>query len=51
MMRNIFKKVPKRYITLAERRRKKEMEMQIVNIVGIIFIAMILVMGVILLVG
>jgi len=49
MMRNIFKKDPKRYITLAERRRRKEMEMQIVNVIGIIFIAMILVMGVILL--
>ena len=49
---NIFKrKVPKRYVTLAERKRKREMEMQIVNIIGIIFIAMIVVMGIVLMVN
>tara|TARA_R100001510_G_C7566706_1_gene144723 strand:- start:362 stop:520 length:159 start_codon:yes stop_codon:yes gene_type:complete len=49
---NIFKrKIPKRYVTIAERKRRREMEMQIVNIIGIIFIAMILVMGVVLMVN
>lgn len=49
---NIFKrKVPKRYVTIAERKRRREMEMQIVNVIGIIFIAMILVMGIVLMVN
>lgn len=49
---NIFKrKVPKRYVTIAERKRKREMEMQIVNIICIIFIAMMLIMGVIIMVN
>ena len=43
----IKRKRPKRYMTLDERRRKKEMEIQIINVISILFIAMKLVMGIV----
>ena len=40
----------RRYITLAERKKRKEKEMLIVNVTGIVLIAVMLVVGVTLLI-
>ena len=41
----------RKYITLAERKKRREREMLIVNVTGIVLIAVMLVVGVTLLIG
>lgn len=51
-MINLFKRrVPKKYVTLAERRRRRELEEKIIYTLGSIFIVAIIIMGIVLIVS